>query len=113
MTRTVAALTFCLTLLSSAGSSAAERARAGATTPQNPWRAEDVCGVAAACRAAPSLVPALTCAACEAPVELRAALDQLVSGTQRALCEIARHVPLLERWDTCGSPSSPGAMALR
>jgi hypothetical protein len=113
MTRTVAALTFCLTLLSSAGSYAAERARAGATTPPNQWRTQDVCGVAGDCRAAPFLVPALTCAACEAPVELQAALERAVSSTQRALCEIARHVPLVAQWATCGAASRPGAMAHR
>ena len=112
MTRTVAALTFCLTLLSSAGSSAAERARAGATTPSNEWRAPDVCGVAAACRAAPTLVPALTCAACEAPVALRATLDQITSGTRRVLCEIAGRVPLLPQWAPCDA-SSTGALAHR
>ena len=113
MTRTVAALTFCLTLLSPAGGPAAERAQAGATTPPTQWQACDFLDAGGACRSAPSLVPALTCTACQTQVKVRSTLDQIASGLQRAVCELSRHMPLVSEWAACEASPSAGAVAHR
>ena len=121
MTRLVAALTFCLTLLPTAVG-AATGAPAAASTLMSPWRTQDVCTTEAApCTVTQHLVPSLRCSACQVAAstmqptpQMVDVASQIVTRVHERLCDLLRWLPLAGGDSSCASPpAGDGALAHR